>query len=373
MKRLRTLLAAVLVAITLFGCTSTGVENNSGTSNESGYVSENGSSFEVHYIDIGQGDASLVICDEEVMLIDGGDTDASSTMYTYLQKNGIDEIDILVCTHGHSDHVGGLSGALNYATVTGTAYCSVTSYSSKAFTNFTTALEQQGKSIVVPEPGDTFMLGSASVEILGPVSESDEPNNTSIALRVDYGETSFLFAGDAEVSEEDEILDAGYDVSCTVMQVNHHGSNTSTGYRWLREAAPEYAVISCGAGNSYGHPTEATLSKLRDADVTVYRTDMQGDIICYSDGANVTFSVARNADADTLTGAGAGGNHTDDDQEKTTASDEVIYVVNTNSGKFHYPTCSSAKDMSASNRLEITATREEMMDQGYTACGKCKP
>lgn len=348
-SKLYTFLTIMLVALTLFGCTSTGADTNDTAATVAETISTEpywdfaeetettatsstiapettipetaasvspDSSFEVHYIDVGQGDASLVICDDEVMLIDGGDTDASQVMYTYLQKNGIDEIDYLICTHAHADHVGGLSGALTYATVTGTAYCSVTSYSTKAFTNFVSVLERQGQAIVVPEPGDTFELGSATCTILGPISESDEPNNTSIALRVDYGETSFLFAGDAEVEEENEILDAGYDVSCTVMQVNHHGSDTSTGYRWLREAAPEYAVISCGTGNSYGHPTENCLSKLRDADVTVFRTDMQGDIICYSDGTNVSFAVDRNADADTLSGAGAGGNHTDS-EEKT--------------------------------------------------------
>jgi len=261
------------------------------------------STFAVHFIDVGQADAALVLCDGHAMLIDGGNAADSNLIYAYLEKLSLDYLDYIVCTHAHEDHVGGLSGALRYASV-GTALSPVTDYNSKAFRNFSDSLQQQKTPIIVPCAGDTFSLGSAEVQILGPINETDETNNTSIVLRVVYGDTSFLFAGDAEWEEEQDILDAGYTLGSTVLKVGHHGSSSSTSYVWLREVMPEYAVISVGKGNNYGHPTDAVLSRLRDAEVEVFRTDMQGDVICTSDGETVFFSVARNADADTLASVG---------------------------------------------------------------------
>lgn len=267
-----------------------------------------GSSFQVHYIDVGQADAALVICDGNAMLIDGGNRADSDLMYSYLKSVGVDHLDFVIGSHGHEDHIGGISGALQYASVD-TVYCSVTDYNSKAFENFKNAAKKHGASIEVPEAGYTFNLGSAACQIVGPVQEFEDPNDTSIVIRIVYGETSFLFTGDAEISAETAILDAGYTIDCDVLKVGHHGSSTSTGYRWLREASPEYAVISVGTDNDYGHPTEATLSKLRDAEVTTYRTDMHGTVICISDGQKVTFSTAKNPSGGPLDGAGAGGSH----------------------------------------------------------------
>lgn len=260
-------------------------------------VTPDDSSFAIHFIDVGQADAALVLCDGKAMLIDGGNAADSNLMFTYLKKHNITHLDYVIGTHAHEDHIGGIPGALQFATVD-TVYCASTTYTTKAFKNFVSAVTKQGKSITVPTVGTTFRLGSAECTILAVNTEKGDLNNTSIVMRIVYGETSFLFTGDAEREVEQFLLDSGATLKSDVLKVGHHGSNSSTTYPFLREVMPEYAVICVGTGNTYGHPTEDTLSRLRDAEVKTFRTDKQGDILCQSDGKTVTFTPSRNADMD---------------------------------------------------------------------------
>lgn len=251
------------------------------------------SSFAVHFIDVGQADCALVMCDGVYMLIDGGNAEDSDLVFSYLKKHGIDHLDYLVATHAHEDHIGGLSGAA-YAATVGTALSPVTEGSTKVFKNLVKSLEQQNVSLTIPQPGDSFPLGSAQVRVLGPVKAYEEVNDTSIVLSVTYGQTDFLFTGDMEAAAEADLVESGADLSATVLKVGHHGSSSSTSYRFLREVLPDYAVISVGAGNKYGHPNEEVLSRLADAEATVYRTDLCGTIIVESDGSSVTFQTEKN-------------------------------------------------------------------------------
>lgn len=315
-----------------------------------------GSSFEIHFIDVGQADSALVICDGHYMLIDGGNAEDSDLVYSYLERHGARRLDCMVASHAHEDHIGGLSGALNYAAVDA-ALCPVTEYSSKVFQNMVKYLGEQGKALTVPEPGDKFSLGSARVEILGPVREYDDTNNTSIVLRIDYGETSFLFTGDMETKAEEDLIDSGANLSATVLKAGHHGSDTSTGYRFLREVMPEYAVISVGEGNKYGHPSSEVLSRFRDAGAEVYRTDMQGHIIARSDGKTVIFTTEKEADTAT---------------NPTGNSVPQTYIGNVGTKKFHLPDCASAKNIQEEKRVEFYSRLQAVLE-GYEPCGRCKP
>lgn len=374
----------------------------------------------VTWLDVGQGDAAVIQCGGQSMLIDGGKPEKSSYIYAWLQQHGLSYLDVIVATHVDADHIGGLSGALNYASV-GTAYCPVTTGTTETFQSFVKYLAQREKQITVPTAGETFALGGAQVQILGPLRSAEDSNDNSIVLKVNFGATSFLFTGDAKRTEEQDLLNAGVNLQSTVLKVGHHGSDTSTSYPFLRAVAPQYAVISVGAGNSYGHPTEAVLSRLRDAGVTTFRTDMQGEITAVSDGQMVNFSTAKNAAAETLANAGAGqnagqagggisanqntaggagstvqnagsgqnaagsgaaggaaiasanaggGNASGTAGASTTSGS---YVLNKNKHKFHLPGCPSVETISPKNRKDVNESREQIISEGYAPCKRCNP
>ena len=323
------------------------------------------SKFEVHYLDVGQADASLILCDNKTMLIDGGNPGDSSLIAAYLKKHNVNHLDYIICTHAHDDHVGGLPGALSVATA-GAVYAPKTENDIKAYRNFKSKVAEQGLSITNPSPGDSFQFGSSKVLFLGPIHENvSDLNDTSIVLKITYGDTSFLFTGDAERDEEQSILAQNYDLSATVLKVGHHGSGDSTTYPFLREIMPEYAIISVGE-NNYGHPTEETLSRLRDADVKVFRTDMQGDIIASSNGKTVNIKTVKNQNIDT--------NPTVKESEplypapNDTPSQK--YIGNKNTKKFHYPSCYSLPY--EKNRVYFNS-RSEAVNSGYSSCGNCNP
>ncbi|MGI5963234.1 MAG: MBL fold metallo-hydrolase [Lawsonibacter sp.] len=316
--------------------------------------------LQVHYLDVGQADAALVCCEGQYMLIDGGNAEDSDQIYAYLDRLGVEELVCMVATHAHEDHVGGLSGALNRVSVD-MALCPVTENDTKVFENMVHYLDQQGKTLTVPEPGDTFSLGDAQVEILGPVAEYDQANNTSIVLRIDYGTTSFLFTGDMEETAEEDLIAAGSDLSATVLKVGHHGSDTSTSLDFLDQVQPEYAVISVGEDNSYGHPSQTVLSRLEEAQVQVFRTDLQGTVVAMSDGESVTFQTQRTLPIQEEKG-----------ETQETPDTAQSYVGNTNSKKFHLPDCTSVEEMKVDNQM-LFSTREEAIQAGYTPCQRCNP
>ena len=305
--------------------------------------------LKVHYLDVGQADCALLECGGEYILIDGGNVEDSSLVVTYLEKAGVQELEAVFCSHAHEDHVGGLPGVLAVYPTEG-VYAPTGTYSSGCFDDFVYYTDQQGLSVTIPCPGDTMTFGEATVEVLGPVKSYPDPNNTSLVLMVTHGENRFLFTGDMETTAEADLLDSGADVKADVLKVGHHGSDTSTGYRFLYEVAPTYGVISVGEGNSYGHPHEVPLSRLRDAGVTVYRTDHLGTVTATSDGSTITFSWEQNA------------------QPQAPSDVAITYIGNKKSQKLHLPTCSALPD--EDNRVSFS-TIEEARKEGYSLCTRC--
>ena len=305
----------------------------------------------VHFIDVGQADCALLECEGKFMLIDGGNVEDSSLVVSYLRKQGVEELEAVICSHAHEDHVGGLPGVLAVFP-TKAVYAPTRVYSSKCFDDFVYYADQQRLTITIPNPGDTIALGSATATVLGPVESYADTNNTSIVLKVRFSENTFLFTGDMETDAENDMLDAGAKVKADVLKVGHHGSNTSTGYRFLYEVDPAFAVISVGADNAYGHPHDEPMSRLRNADVTIYRTDEMGAVIAVSDGKNISFSW-ENASAK---------------PETPTQGAPRYFIGNINSKTLHLPNCTGLPAEKNQIRFDSfdTATAE-----GYHLCSRC--
>ena len=245
----------------------------------------------VHYIDVGQGDSELVCCNGEYMLIDAGEPGASDTVLEYLDGLGIRKLDYLVCTHSHSDHCGGLDAVVENFEVE-TVFTSPYTGDSASYEIFTDAVYDAGLELTVPELGESYSLGEARFSFLGPLEDYDNTNDDSLVIRLEYGDTSFLFTGDMTAKAEKDLINDGARLRCDVLKVGHHGSSGSSCYQFLYEAQPSIGVISCEKGNRYGHPHEETLSRLHDADVTVFRTDLEGSIVIFSDGMKVERKAA---------------------------------------------------------------------------------
>lgn len=336
------------------------------------------SSFEVYYIDVGQGDSALVICDGHAMLIDGGTPEHSSRVVSYLKNLGIQHLDYVIASHAHNDHSGGLSGALNVCTV-GQVLSSVTEHDGDAFNDLIKYAEKQHKTVEKLSAGDNFTLGSSTVKVLSPSHYYDDHNNDSLVLKITYGNTSFLFTGDANHDAERDILDTQEDVSATVLKVGHHGSDNASSYAFLREVMPTYAVISCGEENSYGHPTEAVLSRLGDAETEIYRTDLHGTIVCTSDGQTISFTTENEPapeevflSGEALANRNSAERNTEQIQraEAEQMAEAGVYIGNVNSHKFHKSICKTLPK--EENRIYFNS-REEAIDEGFDPCGNCDP
>ena len=245
--------------------------------------------LKVHFIDVGQGDSILIQDEGASLLIDAGDNGKEELLVDYIKKQRIETLNHVIGTHPHSDHIGGLDAVLEEFTVEN-FYMPKLIHNTKTFEDVIKVVKKSKLKITEPIPGKQFLLDTAEVTILAPNSSSySNLNNYSIVVKVDYGNTSFLFTGDAEELSEEEMLEHEYDLSSDVLKVAHHGSNTSTSPEFLQAVNPRFAVISVGIGNRYGLPDNETIEQLKERNIKVYRTDEDGTVIATSDGENINF------------------------------------------------------------------------------------
>lgn len=247
--------------------------------------------MQVHFIDVGQGDATLIVCDGEAMLIDAGDDSKGTFVQNYLRKQGIKELKYLILTHTDADHIGGSDVIVSKFEIEN-VFIGDFPKQNRVYENLMDALGDMGLDWITPSVGSTYSLGPARFTILAPNEEYDDPNDCSIALLLENGEDSFLFTGDAEERAEADILKNGLSVDCDVFKAGHHGSKTSNSSALLKAASPEVVVISCAQDNSYGHPHAGPMNLFRSMGAVLYRTDEQGSVIATSTGEGITWNAA---------------------------------------------------------------------------------
>ena len=313
----------------------------------------------VDFLNVGQADCALLSTNGHYMVIDGGNNGDADTILSYLEGQGVEKLDAVVGTHPHEDHIGSLDAIINHFDVDA-VYMPKIMHTSKTFEDVLDAVANKGLKIKSPSPGDTIDFNGLEIEVLGPQREYKDFNNNSIVLKVNAGGTAFLFTGDAEETAEKDILQADYDLQADVLKVGHHGSSTSSSQAFLQAVKPKYAVISVGVGNSYHHPEEEALQRLQSIGAEIYRTDLQGNIVCTTDGKNIAFNCNSVSGAEVYADAA----------KNNTPAEEVVYIANKKSKKFHLESCASLPD--EENRIYLE-DREEAISLGYTPCGTCKP
>lgn len=257
----------------------------------SGSRTELTDTLEVHYIDIGQGDCTLIKCGDKAMLIDAGENDKGTQVQAYLESQNVTTLDYVIGTHPDSDHIGGLD-VIIYKFDCKTILMPDKTKTTKTYRDVVSAMKAKNYTNTLPEVGKEYSLGDATFTIIAPNGEYESANDSSIGLLLKYGEKTFLFTGDAEEEAEADIVENGIDIECDVYHAGHHGSRTSSSEVLLDAAKPAYVVISCGEDNSYGHPHAQALNSFRYRGMNVFRTDEQGTIVAKTDGVTITWNCS---------------------------------------------------------------------------------
>lgn len=317
----------------------------------------------VSYIDVGQGDSILLECNDEAMLIDAGENDKGDVVLDYLNVRNIDRLKYAVGTHPHSDHIGGMDTVMQEVPADSFIYPSC-DYETKTWNDVLDVAACNKSKLIKASLGNSYSLGDATFTIYAPQTDSiySDCNNYSVVIRLTYGDTSFLFTGDAEAVSEKEMIKMGYCLKSDVLKVGHHGSRYSSCEQFLDAVDPKYAVISCGKDNEYGHPHSEVIKKLNDRNIAVFRTDQKGTVVLTSDGENI----------DVAKGTEYSYNGEKSEYTLVTSGEKTVYIGNKNSLIFHKSSCHSVKAMNDENMVYFD-NRKAAVASGYHSCGSCKP
>ncbi len=327
-------------------------------------VSDSSADIDIHYLDVGQGDCTIIVADGESMIIDGGSAYYSDKVYSYIKNTlNIDSIKYMIATHPHEDHIGGLAAVLKAVPVS-TILSPVLEWDTVEFENMITYADIRESIMRIPQDGEIYNLGNGIVTILMCWPEAEDytgVNDMSIVLKIDYGTKSFLFMGDAEAYVEYALVDKE-DLHSDIIKVGHHGSTSSSTTEFVKAVNPSYAIISCGKNNSYGHPRQEILDKYRNIGAKVFRTDLQGTIIIHSDGETINYETEKQVPEDEIYL----------EPKITITFPDNCLVGNTRTLKFHRPDCKWAATISEDNRIFFNS-REEALASDYIPCGSCNP
>ena len=255
---------------------------------------ESDTPLSVHFIDVGQGDCILIKSESNAILIDAGEKGNENTVIEYIRSQGIQTLDYVIATHPHSDHIGSLDEVIDAFTVSNVIMPKLTKSNmptTSAYESLLTSIKNSGAKVISAKTGASYTLDKLEMTVLSPIEQSDDLNDMSVVINLTYGDTSFLFMGDAEKSAESLILKSDYSeyLNVDVLKVGHHGSSTSTGKKFLSAVSPETAVIMCGIDNEYGHPHDETIALLSERNINVLRTDELGTIVIGSDGFKLVY------------------------------------------------------------------------------------
>ena len=317
------------------------------------------------------------------MLIDGGASDQSSKINSFLEKKNIEKLDFVVTTNTNEENVGGLAAALKEYDCD-MVLAPTNEVANEAYAEFLKYTEKNNKSVTVPKVNDTYTLGDAKISVLACASKIDAAQ--SIILQIQHFDTKYLFASDVKTEEEGALYEQhGEALKSDVLFIGNHGSSISSSDAFLDTVNPKIAILSVDGNDGSGLPESKVLDALHQRNIDLYRTDCNGDIKLVSDGKSINISTAKKANLNQLLTSGFIPTPTPEptltpiteptpepvvEEQKPI---EQYYIINTNTGKFHYPTCLSIKRIKDKNKLEFTGTRDDVLVRGYSPCMICNP